>query len=182
VAILLTRKYSPQPVAEQSNNQVNVSPEVTPEPSVESSPTINIQPNIQTNQQVSYNTLTKTEAVDVINTYLQAKDQIFGPSFDREVAARVTTGTVYRDIVRPGGRMDSLKNDNAYWRFGYRKAEPLAYFYVNDNYAEIAVKVTEETYYYQAGVLRKKDNNIKDYHFILLRENGIWRIADRKSI
>ena len=178
VAILLTRKYSPQPVAQQLNNQVNISPPVTPSPSVNSTPVLNIQPS----QQVISNNLTKMEAVNILNTYLQAKEKIFGPSFDREVAARVTTGAVYNDIVRPGGRLDSLKQENAYWRFGYRKAEPLAYFYANDNHAEIAVKVTEETYYYEGGIMKKKNNNIKDYKFILLKEDGVWKIADRESI
>jgi hypothetical protein len=40
----------------------------------------------------------------------------------------------------------------------------------------------EETYYYEGGIMKKKNNNIKDYKFILLKEDGVWKIADRESI
>jgi len=136
---------------------------------------------IQTNQQVNSSNLSKLEALNAINKYLQAKGRIFGSSYDREFAATVATGELYYDIVKPGGRIDTLQKDNAYWKYGVQKAEPLAYFSTYGDIAEIDVKVTEELLYYENNSLKNKAVNIKDYRFILKAENGIWKLADRKN-
>ncbi|MEA5580397.1 ARC6/PARC6 family protein [Nodularia harveyana UHCC-0300] len=158
----------------QTNSQSTPSASIS-ESSIPSSNVIN------NNLSANTSSLSKLEAVNVINRYLIAKQRIFGPEFDRELAATVATGKVYKDIVRPGGRIDSLRQDNAYWKYGFQKAEPLAYFSHNGNYAEINVKISEELFYYENDRLKENKTNIQDYIFILKLEDGTWKIADRKS-
>ena len=156
----------------------------TPVPTQPSSSSISPIPQspVSTNNQTNPNVLTKPEAVNLLNRYLIAKEKIFGSEFDRQLAASLTTGEVYSDIVKPGGRIDSLKADRAYWKYGERRVKPLEYFSVNGNQAQIDVTITEELFYYENNIFQKSQKVVKDYRFIFQLENGTWKIADRKIL
>lgn len=124
--------------------------------------------------------LTKLETVALINEYLQKKENIYGPPFDPKIAASITTGKLLEDIIKPEGAIDSLKQKQAYYKYGKRIAEPLAFFSVSDNIIQIDVKITEKVLYYQYGRLKSDENEVEDYRFILQREGSSWKIADRK--
>ncbi len=138
-------------------------------------------PSLQQTQPSTSNSLTKQDAVNLINGYLQAKDKIFAPPFDRQLVANLTTGKVSYDITKPEGSIDWLQRNNAYYRYGIRKAEPLEYFSINGNEAQIDVSITEEVSYSQNGILEPAKTNSDKYRYILKQENGIWKIADKKS-
>ncbi len=132
-------------------------------------------------QQSTSNSLTQQEAVDVINRYLQAKEKIFAPPFDRQLAASLTTGKVYYDITKPNGSIDWLQKNNAYYQYGTRKAEPLEYFSTTENQIQIDVNIAEEVAYYQDGILRKNNNDLGEYKYVLQQEDGAWKIVDKSS-
>ncbi len=137
------------------------------------------QPIQQTTQQAVINSvLPKMDAVGVINRYLDAKDRIFASPFDRQLAANLLTGNVYYDLTKTGGSIDWLQQNNAYYRYGFRKAEPLAYYVNNSDFAQIDVKVTQQLSLFKNGVLAEAKNSIKDYRFTLRLENGSWKIAE----
>ncbi|WP_427160539.1 IMS domain-containing protein [Aliinostoc sp. HNIBRCY26] len=131
-------------------------------------------------------TLTKSESVALINEYLQRKESFYAPPFDPEIATSITTGKLLEDITKPGGVIDSLKQEleqhGKYYRFGQRKIEPLDYFYASDSLVRIDVRVTEEVFIYEYDSLKSTQDTPTNYIFTLNKlEDGNWKIADRES-
>lgn len=138
-----------------------------------SSTTTSSTPNSSTS-----NSFNKQDAVNLINGYLQAKDKIFAPPFDRQLVANFTTGKLYYDITKPEGSMDWLQKNNNHFRYGNRKAEPLEYFSTTGNQAQIDVAITEEVSYYKNGTIEPAKTEFGKYRYTLQQENGTWKIAD----
>ncbi|MGB5960497.1 MAG: ARC6/PARC6 family protein [Coleofasciculaceae cyanobacterium] len=145
-----------------------------------SSTTTTSTPNssLQQTQPSTSNSFTKQDAVNLINRYLQAKDKIFAPPFDRQLVANFTTGKLYYDITKPESSVDWLQKNNAYYKYGIRKAEPIEYFSTTGNLAQIDVLVTEEVSYYQNGKIELDKTNSDKYRYTLQQEKGTWKIAD----
>jgi len=127
--------------------------------------------------------ITKQEAVNLINRYLKAKERIFAPPYDRQLAASLLTGKAYEQkITRPGGgSLEELKAKNGYWIYGTRNVEPLAYFSVTNEQVQIDVKVKEELSYYENGIRLKNTPNNNNYRFTFQPDNGTWKIANIQS-
>ncbi len=147
----------------------------SPSPAVSSLPTQTSisQPSI----------FSKEQAVTLVNSYLQAKERIFAPPFDTQLAASLTTGNFYQDIVKSGGRIDWLQQNNAYYKFGNRQATPLTNFSSSSsrNEAEIDVLITEEVYLYQNGYLKQNMSHSNKYRFTFRSENNQWKISEIPS-
>lgn len=168
IAAILFARSQPQ--------NVSISTTSTPTPPITSP---QIQPIQQTVQQAPVNSvLPKMEAVGVINRYLDAKDRIFASPFDRQLASNLLTGNLYYDLTKSGGSIDWLQQNNAYYRYGFRKAEPLAHYVNNNNLAQIDVKITQQLSLYKNGGIAEDKNSIKDYRVTLLLENGSWKISE----
>lgn len=129
-------------------------------------------------------TITETQAVNLISNWFKAKEKIFAPPFDRQLAAELTTGVLYYDITKPGGSIDWLRSENAFYRFGVRKVEPTGLFAANGSQATIEVVVTEELSLYVNG---KQDNtqsgfNTRRVRYSLKFANNKWKIEDYKKL
>ncbi|MEG4227737.1 ARC6/PARC6 family protein [Microcoleus sp. N9_B2] len=140
-------------------------------------PEVRPQPN---SQPATSNSLTKQEAVNLIERYLQAKDKIFAAPFDRQLAANLTTGKVYDDIIKPGGSIDWLQQNNAYYQYSNRSAQATGYFSASGNEAQIEVAIKEDFSFYMNGSLDESKTNSGFYRFTLKLENANWKIADRQ--
>jgi hypothetical protein len=132
----------------------------------------------------STNTITEAQAVNLISTWFKSKEKIFAPPFDRQLAAELTTGVLYYDITKPGGSIDWLRSENAFYRFGVRKVEPTGLFAANGDQATIEVVVTEELSLYVNG---KQDNtqsgfNTRRVRYSLKFVNNKWKIEDYKKL
>ena len=125
--------------------------------------------------------ISKQEALNLVNRYLQAKSEILSPPFDRQLASEVLMGKALYDVVKPGGSIDWLVNNNAYYRYGERRAEPLALFWSDNNQGELDVKIHEEYYFYRNNKLAKSDKYSGDFNFKFQKENGVWKIHDKSS-
>lgn len=125
--------------------------------------------------------LSKQDAVNIVNKYLQAKSEILSPPFNKQLASTVLTGKALHDVVKPGGTIDWLIQNNGYYRYGTRKAEPLYHFWGDKNHGEIDVKIYEEYYYYQNNKLARSKKYSGDFHFKFRKENGAWKIYDKSS-
>lgn len=149
----------------------------------DSSPAPASQPVPQTSPNVipQSNSLTKEEAVNLIKTWQQAKSRIFGPPFDRQLAANLTTGKVYEDIVKPEGSIDWLQKNNAYYQFRKQEAQATGYFNQIGEIAELDISIAEDYTLYINGAVDKSETNFQTYRFILNLENGNWKIADRQA-
>lgn len=162
--------------------QQNLAKSASPSPS----PTQSLAPTLTDtsppSQPVASKTLTQQEAVNLINRYLEAKARIFAPPFDRQLAASLTTGSVYNDMVKPGGSIDWLQQNSAYYQYGIREAEATGYFSGTPNEAQVEVFIKENVSFYMNGRFDRANTNSGRYRFNLKLENGTWKIADRRSI
>ena len=124
--------------------------------------------------------ITNEEAVNLINIYLQAKEKIFGLTYDRQLAASLFTSEAYKQriINLEGGSLEWLKQHNNYYRYGFRKAKFIGNFYATGEQVKIDVHIFEKLTYYEAGKPPVPKTNDQDYRFTLKQENGTWKIAD----
>lgn len=127
--------------------------------------------------------ITQAQAVNLINQWLQAKQQVFAPPYNTQSVAELTTGELAAELVKPQGTVAWLKKNNAYYRFGVQKIESVERFLTNGAKATIEVRVTEDRTLYRNG---KVDSSRTDFQTRLVRyslqfSNGQWKIADYKT-
>lgn len=128
--------------------------------------------------------LTEQVAVELIQAWLQAKSQVYASPFDKEQAANLTTGKFYQDITKPGGTIDWLRQNNAYYRFGNFTVRPRGKFFVSGTQAEIEVEVTEDRTLIING---RPDTNQTESGTTVIRYSlqqvaDRWKIADLQVI
>jgi len=127
--------------------------------------------------------ITQDQAVNIINQWLQAKQQVFAPPFNTQSVAALTAGELATELVKPDGTVAWLKKNNAYYRFGVQKIESVERFLTNRDKATIEVRVTEDRTLYRNG---KVDPSRTDFQTRLVRyslqsNDGKWKIADYKT-
>ncbi|WP_445171689.1 ARC6/PARC6 family protein [Microcoleus sp.] len=119
--------------------------------------------------------ITLGQASDLIGKWLEAKQKIFAPPFDRQLLAKMTTGILYTDTVKA---MDNLINRNSQYRYGVQKVESVERFAASGNKATIEVKVTEDATVYRNDRVETSSFNTKVVRYTLEYWDGIWKIAD----
>ena len=119
--------------------------------------------------------ITLGQASDLIGKWLEAKQKIFAPPFDRQLLAKMTTGILYTDTVKA---IDNLINNNSQYRYGVQKVESVERFAASGNKATIEVKVTEDATVYRNGRVETSSFNTKVVRYTLEYWDGIWKIAD----
>lgn len=128
--------------------------------------------------------ITQEQAVSLITEWLQAKQQVFAPPFNRQPIVELTTGELYTDLDRSDGPIAWLKSNNAYYRFGVQKVEGVDQFVANGNKASMEVRVIEDRTLYRNGQidLRQTDFETKTIRYSLQQSaDGKWKIADYKT-
>ena len=132
----------------------------------------------------TYPTITRPQAVDLVNRWLQAKQKIFAPPFDRQLIDEFTTGELYADLIKSDGAIAWLKANQGYYRFGVQKIGVVRQFVAGPRQATLEVPVTEDRTLYRN---HQVDPNQTDFSTRLIRYslelvNGKWKIADYKSV
>jgi len=168
---------------------VLVNPQSTPpkQPSPQStakqqSPsTSNLQPQPEP-LETPIQSISQQEAVDLINRWLQAKERIFAPPFEQNIAAELTTDVLYGDIIKPKGSIDWLRENSAFYRFGVRKVDSVEQFVADGDQATIVATVIEDRTLYVNGKIDKTqtDFTTKSLRYTLKKVDGRWKIADYK--
>ncbi len=157
--ILPTEQPSPLPTA-----TVTITPNPIPTPTV-----------IPVSEEFS-----AAHAQALTQRYLNAKSNIFAPPFDRQLAAELTTGKLFREIIDASSWMQA---NNAYYRYAFRSVGATGkIYYGNDSSAIAELRIIEQYKYYQNG---REDPSQGDYYDKLVRwsfekENGVWKISDRE--
>jgi serine/threonine-protein kinase len=123
--------------------------------------------------------ITLGQASDLIGKWLEAKQKIFAPPFDRQLLAKMTTGILYADTVKA---MDNLTNSNSQYRYGVQKVESVERFAASGNKATIEVRVTEDATVYRNDRVDSSSFNTKLVRYTLEYWDGIWKIADSQII
>ncbi len=119
--------------------------------------------------------ITLGQASDLIGRWLDAKQKIFAPPFDRQLLAKMTTGILYSDTVKG---IESLTSTNSHYRYGVQKIESVERFAASGNKATIEVRVTEDATVYRNGKVDTSSFNTKLVRYTLEYWDGIWKIAD----
>ncbi|MCT7981226.1 protein kinase domain-containing protein [Laspinema olomoucense] len=124
--------------------------------------------------------ITSQEAVGLINNWLYAKDRMFAPPYSRQLAAELTTGVLYADLIKPDGPIAWLENNNAYYQYGVRKVESVERFSADGDRASLEVFVTEDRTLYKNGRADPEQSKFSTdkVRYTLQLVNGTWKIAD----
>jgi serine/threonine protein kinase len=179
-AVLATRNSQPQVVVTPSP-QPTVVVTVTSQPNTEP-----IQTSIPIATPVSPQNvnLTEDEARQLILNWQNVKPNVFASPFDRQLAAQYTTGQLLQDIVKSNGSIDWLRQNNSYYKYGFRSVGT-ARFISKDNFqAVIEVRLIEQYTMYRNSKVIESESDYYDkvVRFVLRKEDGNWKISDRKSL
>lgn len=124
--------------------------------------------------------LSQEEAIAVVNRWLQSKQQIFSPPYNRELAAQLTTGKLYDDITKVGGSIDWLSQNNARYEFRSSQIQAVNGFSVNEDTAVLQATVTEDRTLYVGQQIdtAQSGNSTGAVSYELKIADGQWKLAD----
>jgi hypothetical protein len=129
--------------------------------------------------------ISETEAVEVIQNWLNSKSRIFASPFDESLLSRyiVSTSETYRKNQLNGGSMGWLRENNHHYEYDLSRVDEVIEFPINPdtNRVSIRVKITETlTLYNELGnvVPNRSGTNTNTYQYDLAQENGSWKIYD----
>jgi hypothetical protein len=131
------------------------------------------------------NVLTQIEAVQLVKKWLEAKREIFGPTFNRSLGEQYLTGEAYDKNIGSRSSIDWLENNNAYYTYQSQNIDSVIEFDNSDNEAMIEVVVTEARTLCRNGRASNGNNTTTDkssVRYFLKFEQGTWKIADYKGI
>jgi|JFJP01.1.fsa_nt_gi hypothetical protein len=155
------------------NSTANPPPTPTPTPT----PTLTTTP-----------TVTSLQAVELINNYLEAKNNIVGGEYSKEDARKYTTGKMYGELIAGSdqkGSIDWLKKNDAYFKFINNKVIESKDFVLSKDNASIKVRVVGRSQYFlnNKEANNKNNNNGKpfncEYIYNFQPHEGVWKIAER---
>ncbi|GAB1544195.1 hypothetical protein NUACC21_68710 [Scytonema sp. NUACC21] len=137
--------------------------------------------NLQVTEQPSPNNNTQSQfsredAVNLIKTWLEAKKEAYGSSYNAQVIYQYTTGNYQRKNL---STLRTLQEENAYYTFEQPIVEPIGQFYAQDNQVTIDVRIRENRTHYVGGQFEPTYSGSVSglYKATLQLENGVWKIA-----
>jgi hypothetical protein len=136
----------------------------------------------------SSNRISQNEALGVIQQWLQAKNNLFGPPYNQQLGMSLTTGKALSDNIRgpsTSGDAESslewLRNRGKYWKYGIQRIESVKNFVSDDRKAVITVNVYEQRMLYgQGGRIEKNTSQSSLTSYSLERSEGRLKISDFK--
>jgi hypothetical protein len=122
-------------------------------------------------------TLTTSEAINIIDSYLDTKRLMLSRKYSTEAAKKYTTGKLYKDLLES---ISKLKSSNTYYIYGLHRLKESGDIALVGNQPTIKVQVTENFDFYK--------NNLKEstreycayftYTFTIDEGEGIWKLSD----
>ncbi len=125
-------------------------------------------------------TISQQQAIALVNQWLEAKKQIFGPPFNQKLIEELTTGSLRNDLTKSDGPISWLKSNKAYYRYRTQKINEVNLFSAGLDRAAIKLVITEESAFYQNGQINLQESGTKMHRvrYQLERVNNTWKIAD----
>jgi serine/threonine protein kinase len=200
---------SPSPTISSSINSPNINDQTSPPPTSKSIGSTSSNPNspisypstpistekptilgntntTNTDKPVaSAPTLTEAGAKNLINNWLQAKQIMFAPPYDPQLASELTTGEQYNQVAGYDGSINSLKTDGHYYKYGLQQIDGVDEFSVDGTQATIQVKVTEDRKLIDSkGNILPKETDFKTrtVRYKLQFVDQRWKIASTQII
>ncbi|MBE9062697.1 ARC6/PARC6 family protein [cf. Phormidesmis sp. LEGE 11477] len=128
------------------------------------------------------NVLEETEAIDLVEDWLEAKSRIFAPPFDKNLLATVvhTEGPLYKEIISSGKGIDSLKKSKSFYTFESFDLEFWG-FSSSDN-PLLKARVSETFNYHEPRKNPERINSTASNTYTFKEEDGNWKIYDYSDI
>ncbi|MEC4893714.1 MAG: IMS domain-containing protein [Oscillatoria sp. PMC 1051.18] len=122
---------------------------------------------------------TQEDAVNLINRWLEAKQLMFAPPYDRQVAAEITTGEQFEQTAGEDGSIEWLENNNAFYEYDVQRIDGVEGFTTDGDRAEITLKVTEQQTLRRNGRIDPARSGFGTVTVIyeLEQVDGKWKIA-----
>lgn len=148
VGLVLTRPnaaVSP-PVSEENKTEekTETPKENSVPPSTNSISTQPVSASTTTSTSPTTAAISKQDAENLINTWLQAKKQMFSPPYSFDPVYQLTTGALLTDLTKSDGPILWLKNNNARYEYGVQKIAEIKSFDAHANSATVEALITED--------------------------------------
>lgn len=134
----------------------------------------------------SYGKLTKQDALNIVESWLEAKNNIMQSPYDIDLLGQYTTGIYYNGKDGQSGRLGSVRwliKTGSYYRFGSPKVISSGKFIKRGEDILIEAKVEQSFLFYngELGTTQTSEENDK-YRWTLRFEDNQWKIADSQKI
>ena len=128
----------------------------------------------------SGSTVTREQARNLVNRWLQAKQEIFAPPYSRQRIEELTTGDLRQELLSDNGPVAFLRRNNARYEYGAQGIEETLVFSADQSgQAMIQVRVGEYVTYFENGQINTRSSGWKTttVRYYLRRTNGQLRIS-----
>ncbi len=124
--------------------------------------------------------VTQGKAVELVQQWLQAKQRLFAPPYDRKIAAKLTTGKLYQDLTSSGGSMDWLEQNNSYYQYSNQSLENVKRFSANENSMIIVASIIESSTFFngQTGTKKSDSAGRSTIRYEFVKVNNSWLLKD----
>ncbi len=124
--------------------------------------------------------LTESEAVKVIDKWLKAKQEIYGPNYNKEIAKDHATGNLLKDIENSNaGAVTWLRNNQSYWIYQDSRVDRVWGFAPDRENPHILVSIYEGRTLYRSGKpTRTEEPKAKSYRYYFQKDSSGWKIRD----
>ncbi len=124
--------------------------------------------------------LTESEAVELIDNWLKAKQEIYGPKYNTEIAKDYATGNLLRDIENPNaGAVTWLRNNQSYWIYQDSRVDRVWGFAPDRENPHILVSIYEGRTLYRSGKpTGTQEPKAKSFRYYFQKDSSGWKIRD----
>ena len=169
------------PAASPSTPIETATPTATPSPTPTVTATPTTTPITPKPTKPAIAPLSESEALDIVNNLVAAKNQIFAPPFNIQLLSELTTGEAYE---KRKGSVDWLQNNNAFYSYGNFRVSRAGAFGIQDDQANLTVEIFESPKLYVNGKIDRSQSQPSRGRYIcnLRFEDGKWKIASLTKI
>lgn len=125
--------------------------------------------------------LTSEYAIILVESWLRAKEQAFGPSLNPQILSEYTTRIFFQRSINA---VNWLRQNNGYYTYGEFSVEPLSQVSIRGTQATIDLRINEDITLIINGRIDPDQTGTVSgtYRFTLELDNGRWKISDIDEI
>jgi hypothetical protein len=145
--------------------------------------TVNDDPILEIPEAVTINgnILTKPDAVNIIASWLEAKENALSPPYSRSILERYTTGNYYEGRA---GAMGWLRRNGGAYSFSKPTVEPAGEFSRQGEQVIIDIRVTQNSTLRVRGRIDPTESGLTQgmYRYTLRFDDQTWKISDSNEL